>query len=243
MTRKRLSKTLTMVLLAVCSYALLAIVFRFGVADAVVFGLCTDFSAIAGFPGSCPASSKALYEPMKDLIPIVIGLAGAFVADTLQRRGQFIVALRDLWYEMVKAKGKMMGYVRANGAHPEAYVEAWTAQSNVIDMVRGVYRNVGETRHVVGFRPFEPLLSMLECFEKVDPARSGGAKANAAAIGAEIEESWNALREVFLEEFRLLEPEQSILVPHARRLKQPGAASHAEAEKRRQADRQGRAAK
>lgn len=41
------------------------------------------------------------------------------------------------------------------------YYEAWSALSNVIDEVRGVFRNVGETDRQVGQRPFEPLMDML----------------------------------------------------------------------------------
>lgn len=219
MTRRILWNKLASVVSLLCVYAATAVAAKFSGQDWLV----------------------RAYEPMRDFVPIVIGLAGTYVADTLQRRGQFVAALRDLWYEMVRAKGEMVAFLRSKERAADEFRQVWTAQSNVIDMVRGVYRNVGETNRLVGFRPFEPLVTMLSCLERADP--QGNKTVDSATIVAEIEESWNALREVFLDEFVLPEPEHSVLSQNARRLKSPGATLTAQLTKSSQTRRYGRAAK
>ena len=119
----------------------------------------------------------------------------------------FVSSLRALWSDAVYAKGLLVQYCLSKGGTD--YYEAWMRQSNVIDEVRAVFRNIGETRHMVGSRPFEPLLDMLNEFEKLDPSPWQLPYTRPRYFGRSqknITDSWKAFQDVFLEEFDRPEP-------------------------------------
>lgn len=137
------------------------------------------------------------------LIPLAIGVLAAYLANCFQQRSLFVAALRALWSDAVEAKGLLVRYCSSAGQTD--YYEARTKLSNVVDKVRAVYRNIGETDQKVGVRPFEPLMDMFKKFENLKPA-PGQLQPPFDEAEKNITDSWQAFQDVFLKEFDRPEP-------------------------------------
>ena len=140
------------------------------------------------------------------LSPVAIALPAAYLANCFQRRALFVSSLRALWSDAVEAKGLLVRYCLSAGQTD--YYEAWTGLSNVVDKARAVYRNMGETDQEVGIRSFEPLMDMLREFEQLDP--SAKAHPPFAQIQTNVDASWKAFQDAFLEEFDRPKPSSFI---------------------------------
>ena len=165
-----------------------------------VLVLCLIGGAVLGW---C-MSRDAL--PFLALSPLVVSVPAVYLANCFQRRALFVSSLRALWSEAVEAKGLLMRYCLSAGQTD--YYEAWTELSNVVDKVRAVYRNMAETDQDVGIRSFEPLMDMLGEFESLAP--SSNTPPPFAQIQTNIEDSWQAFQDAFLEEFDRPEPSSYI---------------------------------
>ena len=145
--------------------------------------------------------------PFLALSPLVVSVPAAYLANCFQRRALFVSSLRALWSDAVEAKGLLMRYCLSAGQTD--YYEAWTELSNVVDKVRAVYRNMDETDQKVGIRPFEPLMDMLREFKRLDLSFFG-LPVPFARAQTNIEDSWRAFQDAFLEEFDRPEPSSYI---------------------------------
>ena len=168
------------------------------------------FAAVPALAIACRfyLHSQAAYDTIKDFSSLLIAVGAAYLAYCFQRRQAFLTSLRDLWKEMIEAKGELVGYTHDPEPDRVAFTRAQRTLSRAIDAVRGVYRNVGETEGQVGLYPFEPLHDMRKTldglgFHDPDPARREAARAR-------IITSWNALRWAFLREFSTPEPPHPI---------------------------------
>ena len=228
MTRRRLNRILWTTVAGVALYgALMAVVVFFGEAW---FG-----EAFAG------GVDNKVFGLLRDAAPLAIGIAAAILANAFQKRGRFIDFLRDEWYNIVETKTRLIRYARTpNKTYPNA-LEAWASLSSAIDRMRILYRNVGETDALIGYYPYEPLHDMRRAFEGAigcEDSLNGAPitpKSEAEletvdwkAVEMKIWTAFTALREVFLEELDLREPDYPVLRPGAGRKKSPGAASAAE---------------
>jgi hypothetical protein len=103
---------------------------------------------------------------------------------------------------------------------------AFLAISETIDNMRTVYRNVGETGELIGLYPFAPLHDMRRALQTLDPRKSINAQVDAEQRNLArdcILQSFYALRETFLEELDLEEPDRPLLVSGGRRAKTSGS--------------------
>lgn len=152
--------------------------------------------------------SEISYSIIKDFTPLLISVAAAYLAYCFQRRQAFLVSLRDLWKEMVDAKIELVEYTHNIKPDQSSFRRTHRSLSKAIDLVRGVYKNVGETDKQLGLYPFEPLHDMrrsLDTLGFVDVTHEKQLEAR-----DEIIRSWNALRYVFLKEFSTPEPPHPI---------------------------------
>lgn len=175
------------------------------------------------------------YEALSDFSVPIIAVFAALLAHYLQRRATFLSVLREQWAAMVSAKAELVRYCEAAQARtpdPDEYFAARAQFSRVIDEMRVVYRNVGETERLVGLYPFAPLHNMMIAFETLDPRRDP--QGDHAAVWEVIWGSFNAVREHFLDEFAPPEPTRPVLIHKARRHKTPGASAAARGISRRQ---------
>ena len=158
-----------------------------------------------------------LYAVYSDAIILVVtGLVG-FMANAFQRRDAFVDLLRALWSHLIVAKNDVTSlarFVTAGGVekNPESfesrYEQVYASLSHVIDEMRGVYRNVGETDTDLGLYPFEPLHDMRRSLELLgqDPT-----VAQARETQTQVNQAWESLRFSFLKEFEAPEPTNPIL--------------------------------
>lgn len=152
--------------------------------------------------------NRELYDVMKDCMPILLGASAAYLAYCFQRRQNFLTALRDLWKVAVEAKAELIDYTHNPKPDQAAFGKAHRSISTAIDLVRGVYKNVGECDADVGLYSFEPLHCMRRALEAIGfhdiaPGRQ-------AEQRTEIIDRWYAFRRNFLKEFSLPEPRHPI---------------------------------
>ena len=148
------------------------------------------------------------YSAIKDFSSLAIATGAAYLAYCFQRRQAFLVSLRDLWKELVEAKGRLIEYTHNPEPDPAAFNEAHRILSKAIDTVRGVYRNVDETEKEIGYYPFEPLHDMRKILVELGSGET--TKEERKAARDRLVQSWNALRWAFLKEFSTPEPPHPI---------------------------------
>ncbi len=91
--------------------------------------------------------------------------------------------------------------------------------------MRIVYRNAGETEGLIGLYPYAPLHDMRRALQTLDPRVALEITSEKKALVRDaILQAFYALRETFLEELDLEEPQHPLLISGGRRLKTPGAA-------------------
>ena len=94
--------------------------------------------------------------------------------------------------------------------------------------MRVVYANVGETATLIGLYPFAPLHDMRRALQSIDPRKRSDIPAEERKLVRDaILQSFYALRENFLNELEIHEPDSPIIAAAARRRKRPGATSRA----------------
>lgn len=203
MTRRRLRRHLTYIVVFAIVLIVLAIWTRFASDD---------------------DDARAIYDLIKDMSLLIFTVVAAYLAAALQRRESFLQSLREEWRVIVDTKAELITYCDLPRATIEDYLTAYSRLSQAIDYMRIVYANVGETDDLIGLYPYEPLHDMRRALESIDP-RSGrelGPEERSAARNA-IWEAFNALREHFLDEFDLEEPQRPMIEPGARRGKRSGS--------------------
>ena len=107
--------------------------------------------------------------------------------------------------------------------------------------MRSVYQNVGETGDLIGLYPYAPLHDMRRALQTLDPRKSPNPDAEARNLVRDaILQSFYALRETFLEELDLEEPDHPLLISGGRRAKKSGSTGSARRAQDRQRARQDR---
>lgn len=224
MTRTSLKRTLRRM------YVILAL---------VLFAKFVDH--MPGLKGSgVEAVLKDLYEYLKDMSLLIATGGVAYISNVFQKRSTFVAALNEEWRDIISAKSALFTYTQLEKPTLEQYLATFCALSETIDNMRSVYRNVGETEGLIGLYPYAPLHDMRRVLQTLDPRR-GASDAETRALARDaILQSFYALRENFLEELDLEEPDHPLLISGGRRIKMSGATGMG---KRRQTRQQGRQAK
>ena len=213
MTRKSLKQNLTIIWIVAIVLVAVAIAARF----------------IGGEP------AMAVYDIIKDMSLLIFTVVAASLAHTLQRRENFVDALRAEWYEIVKTKAAVLTYCEHPRPSELDYIATFQQLSQTIDTMRIVYRNVGETEELIGLYPYAPLHTMRRALQTIDPRKGGIVTASdRKAVKDLILQSFYALRERFLEELDLEEPSDPLLINRGRRAKVSGATRAAESRQARQ---------
>ena len=90
--------------------------------------------------------------------------------------------------------------------------------------MRSVYQNVGETSDLIGLYPYAPLHDMRRALQTLDPRKAARSRRRARNLARDaILQSFYALRETFLEELDLEEPDHPLLISGGRRAKMSGS--------------------
>ena len=229
MTRSTLNATMHRV------YALLGLV--------LAISLCAKFvDHIPPLRGSgLEAVLKDSYEFLRDMSLLIATGGVAYITNIYQKRSSFIAALKEEWRDIIAAKSALFSFTQLERPTLEIYLATFCKLSETIDNMRSVYQNVGETGDLVGLYPYAPLHDMRRALQTLDPRKNPTPDAEARALVRDaILQSFYALRETFLEELDLEEPDHPLLISGGRRAKVSGATAGARRRQERQRTRQGR---
>jgi hypothetical protein len=168
------------------------------------------------------------YEFLKDMSLVLVTVVAAYLANVFQKRSKFLERLEEEWRGIVRTKSALYSFCEKQNASPDDYLVAFCRISETIDNMRVVYANVGETATYIGLYPFAPLHDMRRALQSIDPRKRSDIPAEERKLVRDaILQSFYALRENFLEELDLNEPDSPIIASAARRRKRPGATSRA----------------
>jgi hypothetical protein len=211
MTRVSVNRTLTRL------YWLLAIV--------LIMLLASKFANdVPGIPPFVISAANNFYDFMRDMSLLIATGGVAYISNVYQKRSNFVEGLEEEWRNIVRTKSVLLSTCEKPYLATDDYLAAYYKVSETIDTMRIVYRNAGETDGLVGLYPYAPLHDMRRALQTIDPrVASDITKEKKALVRDAILQSFYALRENFLEELDLEEPQHPILVAGARRLKTPGA--------------------
>jgi hypothetical protein len=184
---------------------------------------------------------KDAYEFLRDMSLLIATGGVAYIANVYQKRASFIDALKEEWRDIIAAKSALFTFAQLERPTVEQYLETFCRLSETIDNMRSVYQNVGETRELIGLYPYAPLHDMRRALQTLDPRKASGQTAEARNLARDaILQSFYALRETFLEELDLEEPDHPLLISGGRRAKVSGATTAARRAQDAQHSRQGR---
>ena len=167
--------------------------------------------------------ANGIYEYINDMSILILTVASVFLANAFQKRSVFVQSLREQWREMVEAKSALLTYIDRSDATVHDYLDAYAKLSRSIDSMRIVYRNVGETKKLIGLYPYESLHDMRRAFEAIDPRKGEVNQEHQDEAWAIIRDAFKAVRERFLDELQLFEPTYPIVKSLAKRKKVLGA--------------------
>ncbi len=185
----------------------------------------------------------ATYDYLKDMSLLIATGGVAYLTNVYQKRSSFIDSLKEEWRDVLHAKSALLEFTHLEQPTSQQYVAAFNILSETIDNMRTVYRNVGETRGLVGAYPYEPLHDMRRVLQTLNPAKPFVVSVEGRKqVRDAILHSFYALRESFLDELDLEEPSKPLLLPGSRRLKRSGTTRYAAQWQARQGKRQARAA-
>lgn len=179
---------------------------------------------IPGLPPFVISAANNVYEFMRDMSLLIATGGVAYISNIYQKRSSFVESLEEEWRNIVRTKSVLLSTCEKPYLATDDYLAAYYRVSETIDTMRIVYRNAGETEALVGLYPYAPLHDMRRALQTLDPRLEAEISSTRKALARDaILQSFYALRETFLEELDLEEPQHPLLVPGGRRLKTPGA--------------------
>ncbi|MEQ1650984.1 MAG: hypothetical protein ABL897_00695 [Hyphomicrobium sp.] len=179
---------------------------------------------VPGVPPEVVNIAGQLYEFMRDMSLLIATGGVAYLSNIFQKRSKFVESLEEEWRNIVRTKSALLTYCEKPYLGTDDYLAAFSRISETIDTMRIVYRNAGETDGLIGLYPYAPLHDMRRALQTLDPrATPEPSQEQKKLVKDAILQAFYALREVFLEELDLEEPQHTLLISGARRLKVPGA--------------------
>ncbi len=230
MTRVSVNRTLSRL------YWLLAIV--------LLLLLASKFANdVPGIPPFVISAANNFYDFMRDMSLLIATGGVAYISNVYQKRSNFVESLEEEWRNIVRTKSVLLSTCEKPYLATDDYLAAYYKVSETIDTMRIVYRNAGETDDLIGLYPYAPLHDMRRALQTLDPrVTTDIPNEQKILVRDAILQSFFALRETFLEELDLEEPQHPILISGARRVKRPGAARSASDARDRQRKRQDKSA-
>jgi hypothetical protein len=214
-----------------------------------LLGLVLAISLFAKFVDHIPilrgsgleAALKDAYEFLRDMSLLIATGGVAYITNVYQRRSSFIEALKEEWRDIIAAKSALFSYTQIEKPTLDQYLATFCKLSETIDNMRSVYQNVGETGDKIGLYPYAPLHDMRRALQTLDPRKNAAPDAATRNLVRDaILQSFYALRETFLEELDLEEPDHPLLISGGRRAKVSGSTTGARRRQERQRARQDR---
>ena len=184
---------------------------------------------------------KDIYEYLRDMSLLIATGGVAYITNLFQKRSSFVEALKEEWRDIIATKSALFAFTQLERPTADEYIATFCKLSETIDNMRSVYQNVGETRDLIGLYPYAPLHDMRRALQTLDPRKNPDLDAQARNLVRDaILQSFYALRETFLEELDLEEPDHPLLISSGRRVKKSGSTGSARRAQDRQRARQDR---
>jgi len=185
---------------------------------------------------------KDIYEYLRDMSLLIATGGVAYITNMFQKRSSFVEALKEEWRDIIATKSALFAYTQLERPTAEQYIATFCKLSETIDNMRSVYQNVGETHDLIGLYPYAPLHDMRRALQTLDPRKNPDLDVQTRNLVRDaILQSFYALRETFLEELDLEEPDHPLLISSGRRAKKSGSTGSARRAQDRQRARQDRA--
>jgi hypothetical protein len=179
---------------------------------------------IPGTPAVVISIAGQLYEFMRDMSLLIATGGVAYLSNIFQKRSKFVESLEEEWRNIVRTKSALLTYCERPYLGTDDYLAAFSRISETIDTMRIVYRNAGETDGLIGLYPYAPLHDMRRALQTLDPRTNPEPTQDQKKLVKDaVLQAFYGLREVFLEELDLEEPQHTLLISGARRLKVAGA--------------------
>ncbi len=180
---------------------------------------------IPGVPPFVISAANSVYEFMRDMSLLIATGGVAYISNVFQKRSNFVESLEEEWRNIVRTKSVLLSTCEKPYLATDDYLAAYYKVSETIDTMRIVYRNAGETDGLIGLYPYAPLHDMRRALQTLDPRVAPEITSEKKSLVRDaILQAFYALRETFLEELDLEEPQHPLLISGGRRLKTPGAA-------------------
>jgi hypothetical protein len=211
MTRNSVNRTLSMLYWMIFLLLLLLLAAKFA-------------DDMPGLPPGIVNVAKNFYEFMRDMSLLIATGGVAYLSNIFQKRSKFVESLEEEWRNIVRTKSALLTYCEKPYLGTDDYLAAFSRISETIDTMRIVYLNAGETEGLVGLYPYAPLHDMRRALQTLDPRVTPDLSQDQKKLVKDtILQAFYALREIFLEELDLEEPQHTLLISGARRSKVPGA--------------------
>jgi hypothetical protein len=166
---------------------------------------------------------KDIYEYLRDMSLLIATGGVAYVTNVFQKRATFVENLEEEWRNIVRTKSALFTFCEKQFATADDYLAAFCRLSETLDNMRIIYGNVGETDELIGLYPFAPLHDMRRALQTLDPRKNGSLTPDQRKLVRDaILQSFYALRESFLDELDIQEPDHPLLIAGGRRMKKPG---------------------
>jgi hypothetical protein len=186
---------------------------------------------------------KDSYEYLRDMSLLIATGGVAYITNMFQKRSSFVEGLKEEWRDIIATKSALFAYTQLERPTLEQYIATFCKLSETIDNMRSVYQNVGETGDLIGLYPYAPLHDMRRALQTLDPRKNPNPDTDTRNLVRDaILQSFYALRETFLEELDLEEPDHPLLISSGRRAKKSGSTGTARRAQDRQRVRQDRVA-
>jgi len=143
---------------------------------------------------------RVVFGTFKDLTPLFLGIAAAWLGYCVQRRHSYKQQLRTLWSKLVEAVQQALQYTHLSKPTEDQFSSVLTNLSIAIDEVRGVFKNLSETDGYGGLYPFEPIKDIFGLIEELGYGADFN-PSNAATCRKKIFELWKDVRKEILKEF------------------------------------------
>jgi hypothetical protein len=150
------------------------------------------------------SDKKIHYQIFKDLIPLIIAIPAAYLGFCFQRRSSFLQTNRLLWTHLISSVNSAIHYTQLKDPTEIQFGETLLLLSKSIDEVRGVYKNLEETKNKIGLYPFECLKEIHDLVSELGFGKLE--EDNAMKTRKQITVRWKRLRRSFLSEFDRSEP-------------------------------------
>lgn len=167
---------------------------------------------------------KDAYEFLRDMSLLIATGGVAHLTNIFTKRSTFVENLEEEWRGIVRTKTALYAFCEKQYPTADEYIAAYCRISETIDNMRIIYGNVGETDTLIGLYPFAPLHDMRRALQTLDPRKAGTPTPEQRALARDaILQAFFALRESFLDELDIAEPDSPLLVASGRRIKKSGA--------------------